>query len=100
MAGRPVAAPHAVCEKCWLEDHTRWEPESIDQTGNILMRLTGVDVPQKLNTGTVEVCSLCGCITVSGIYEYIDPKAVFYADEDEMEEEFIFNLDDSDDDFF
>jgi hypothetical protein len=39
------------------------------------MRLKGVDIPQKYNTQTVEVCSQCGKITISGIYELRDPEA-------------------------
>lgn len=50
----------------------------MDDEGNILMRLKGVDVPQKYNTQTVEVCSQCGNITVSGIYELRDPSADAY----------------------
>lgn len=42
------------------------------------MRLTGVDVPVKVNTGAVEVCSNCGNITVAGIFEMQDPKVVFF----------------------
>jgi hypothetical protein len=33
------------------------------------MRLKGVDVPLKHNTGAVETCHLCGELTISGIYE-------------------------------
>lgn len=50
----------------------------MDDEGNILMRLKGVDVPNKYNTQTVEVCSQCGNITVSGIYELRDPEADAY----------------------
>lgn len=42
------------------------------------MRLTGVDVPVKVNTGAVEVCTNCGNITVAGIFEMQDPKIVFF----------------------
>jgi hypothetical protein len=75
---RDFTTPMPVCEACWIRDHARWEPESIDDTGNILMRLKGVDVPQKVNTGSVESCSVCGGITVSGIFELRDPQIVMY----------------------
>jgi hypothetical protein len=78
MSARQIMSPMPVCEACWIKEHARWEPESVDDTGNILMRLKGVDVPQKLNTGNVEVCSKCGEITVSGIFELTDPQVVFY----------------------
>lgn len=51
----------------------------MDNRGDILMRLTGVDVPVKVNTGAVEVCSICGNITVAGIFEIQDPKLVFFS---------------------
>ena len=72
--------PVAVCESCWLMDHAYWEPESMDEAGSILMKLVGVDVPVKINNGTVEVCALCGGISVSGIYEMMDKKDVIFED--------------------
>lgn len=83
MSGEKVLTPEPVCEVCWLKDHARWEPESIDSTGNILLKLKGVDVPEKVNTGSVEVCHYCGKITVSGIYEMKDPTVIFHSDSDE-----------------
>ena len=71
--------PMAVCETCWLSDHTRWEPESMNETGNILLKLVGIDVPQKVNTGEVDVCCMCGSITVGGIYEFKDPSKVRFS---------------------
>jgi len=65
-----------MCEVCWLKDHAKWEPESMDDSGNILMRLSGVDIPQIIHVGSVEVCCSCGQITVCGIYEMVDPKTV------------------------
>lgn len=41
----------------------------MDDNGDILMRLRGVDVPIKYNTGHVETCYECGEITVSGIFD-------------------------------
>lgn len=77
-ADREFTSPMPVCEICWIKDHAKWEPESIDDSGNILMRLKGVDVPQKVNTGSVEVCSVCGKITISGIFELRDRRVVMY----------------------
>lgn len=76
MSGERVQHPVPMCEVCWLKEHARWEPESIDDTGNILMRLTGVDVPVKVNTGAVEVCGDCGKITVAGIFDLRDPEVI------------------------
>jgi hypothetical protein len=78
MSGEQLQTPVALCETCWLKDHARWEPESMSDGGDILMRLTGVDVPIKVNTGSVEVCTSCGRITVAGIFELQDPKVVFF----------------------
>lgn len=89
--------PMAVCESCWLMDHCKWEPESISETGNVLMRLVGVDVPHKVNSGEVEICCLCGNLTVSGIYEFKDPKKVFFSDElEDLEFESDINYSDFD----
>lgn len=93
MAGKLAMVPFAVCEECWLSEHSKWEPESIDQTGNILMKLVGIEVPQKTNTGSVEVCCVCGSVTVAGIYEMKDPKTVnFTKEEEELANKYEFDL--------
>lgn len=61
-----------VCELCWLSIHSRWEPEGVYEDGRISTRLTGVEVPEKLNDGVVEVCGVCGAVTVAGIYDIYD----------------------------
>lgn len=102
MAAEPVPVPVAICEMCWLIDHTDWEPESMTQEGQIVMRLTGVDVPEKVNTETVDICSMCGNITIAGIYELRDPQTVNYLEDEEYESEdddptvFTFSLLDND----
>lgn len=83
MAAEPVFVPVAICEMCWLIDHTDWEPESINEDGQIVMRLTGVDVPEKVNTECVDICAICGGITISGIYEMRDPSTVNYLAKDD-----------------
>jgi len=70
----PVLVPMPVCEACWLADHSHWEPESMDESGSVSMKLTGVDLPDSVNLGSVEVCALCGGVTISGIYELKDPN--------------------------
>jgi hypothetical protein len=78
MSSERVEVPQPTCEKCWLKEHARWEPESVDDNGNILFRLKGVDVPLKYNTGAVEACHVCGEITISGIYEVPDEEPKFF----------------------
>jgi hypothetical protein len=83
MAAEPVITPMAVCESCYLETHTKWEPESMDAKGKILMRLTGVDVPEKVNNGNVEVCVVCGGLTVAGIFELkLTSEVYFFENQD------------------
>ena len=53
MSENFAMTPIAICEDCWLAEHVRWEPESIDETGSILMRLSGVDVPEKFSAAVV-----------------------------------------------
>lgn len=86
MASEPVSVPIPVCELCWLIEHTSWEPESMDSAGRIVMHLTGVEVPKKYNTGTVELCGDCGGITISGIYDLRKPEDVNYIDDDLLDD--------------
>lgn len=89
MAAEPALVPMPFCEQCWLDNHTNWEPESIDETGRIMIKLVGVDVPEITSVGTVDVCCICGSITIAGIYELYDPqKAYFVYNEEELEHKF------------
>ena len=94
MSAKQAPRPMALCEICFLEDHTRWEPESMDEDGRVLMKLVGIDVPEKINTETVEICCMCGCITVSGIYEIMSPSDALFLEENEKESKFEFALED------
>lgn len=51
----------------------------MDDRGNIKMALAGVDIPDKINTGSVETCSKCEKITIAGIYEFKSPEIIFTA---------------------
>lgn len=93
MASEPMKVPVPICELCWLIDHTSWEPESMDENGKVVMRLSGIEIPQKYNTDAIELCSICGGITISGIYLFEEPEIVDYVDEEDEEDE-----DDDDDD--
>lgn len=75
MAANPLS-PMAICESCWLVENTKWEPESMDENGRILLRLAGVGVPQIVPSETVEVCCMCGELTVVGIYVLRDAGEV------------------------
>jgi hypothetical protein len=98
MAAEQVSRPMALCELCYLDEHTRWEPESMDENGEILMHLTGVDVPNKVNTETVETCCMCGCLTVAGIFEMRIPTEVYFLETDEKDSKFVFSLEDIEED--
>ena len=86
--------PVPVCELCWLIEHTSWEPESMDENGRVLMRLTGVAVPEKVKTDSVEICAICGSITVCGIYEFKHPSEVEYIDPKEPDNTYLYDEDD------
>lgn len=62
-----IAVP--MCEVCYLIENTFWEPESVDSYGQVVMRLTEIIIPPKVNTNKLEVCEECGGITIAGIYE-------------------------------
>jgi hypothetical protein len=76
MSAEQVRAPQPLCEQCWISQNAEWEPHSMDNEGNILMRLKDVEVPTKYNLGAVEICSECGKITIAGIYD-LPPKRRF-----------------------
>lgn len=73
-------APLALCESCWLVENTKWEPESIDENGRVFVRLVGVGMPATLGTDAVEICCMCGELTVVGIYVLRDPEVVPFPD--------------------
>ena len=77
MSAESIQSPVPVCEACYVKKNAEWEPESIDEKGNILMRLKGVPTPSRYNMDTVENCSECGAITIVGIYELTEPEVLF-----------------------
>ena len=88
MSAEPVLVPLPICELCWLADHTRWEPESMNESGSILMRLAGVDTPEIVETGSVEICCMCGSVTIAGIYSMVNPKEAYFLDGDDSSHDF------------
>ena len=94
MAAEPVISPVPICESCWMENHARWEPESMDKTGRILMRLKGVDVPNKVNSGSVEVCAMCGSVTIAGIFEMKLTSEMYFLDQQSPDFELNINPED------
>lgn len=95
MASAQTPRPMALCEICFLEDHMTWEPQSMDENGRVVMRLVGVDVPEKINTESVETCCMCGAITIAGIYQMMRPDKVYFLEEDELESDFVMSLEDN-----
>jgi len=91
MAAEPVISPFPVCESCWINEHAKWEPESMDKNGKILMRLKGVEVPSKINNGSVEVCAMCGSVTIAGIYELKLTSEVYFSEQQEADFEVNIN---------
>lgn len=97
MSAEQVKRPMAFCELCFLDDHTRWEPESMDDQGQIMMKLVSVDVPKKVNTESVETCCMCGAITVAGIFQMMNPLEVYFLEDNELETNFVMSLSEEDD---
>ena len=91
MEDSPMLSPMALCELCWMEEHSKWEPQSVNEDGNILVKLVGVDMPEIVNTGSVEVCCMCGSVTIAGIYELKNQEEVYFTD-DEFSKDFEFNF--------
>ena len=55
------------------------------------MKLKGIDVPQKINNGTVEVCAMCGAVTIAGIYEMKLSSEVYFLEDKNID--FELNID-------
>jgi hypothetical protein len=58
------------------------------------MRLKGVDVPNKVNNGTVEICAMCGAITIAGIYEMRLTSEVYFLNQETSDFELNINPED------
>lgn len=57
-----------ICERCWINENSTWEPESVDEDGGITTRLVSITLPIKLVPGSANDCYICDKITVVGIY--------------------------------
>jgi hypothetical protein len=68
------------CELCWIQENSVWEPDSVDERGNIITRLVNVSVPLNLSPGAVCECITCGKVTVVGIYVPLEPN---YTDQEQ-----------------
>jgi hypothetical protein len=95
MSAEQLPQPMPVCEPCFLVEHTRWEPDSIDEYGNILMKLIGVDSPLRGKVDAVDVCCMCGSITVAGIFEMLKPSEIYFSSNDEFYDVFEMSSDGS-----
>lgn len=96
MEDSSMVSPMALCELCWMEEHSKWEPQSVNENGNILVKLVGVDIPVIINTGSVDVCCMCGSITIAGIYELKKQEEIYFTN-DEFSKDFEFNFYSTDD---
>ncbi len=66
----------------------------MDKTGRIIMRLKGVDVPNKVNNGSVEICAMCGAVTIAGIFEMKLTSEVYFLDQQSPDFELNINPED------
>lgn len=64
----------------------------MNESGSILMRLAGVDTPEIVETGSVEICCMCGSVTIAGIYSMVNPKEVYFLDGDDSSHDFEFDF--------
>lgn len=65
----------------------------MNESGHVVIKLVGVDTPKITNFGVVDICCMCGSITISGIYEMMDPDRVYFLGENEESlERFEFNI--------
>ena len=68
----------------------------MSESGSILMRLAGVDMPEIVKIGSVEVCCQCGSITIAGIYNMMNPLEVYFINGDKASHDFEFDFSETD----
>jgi hypothetical protein len=68
VSDEPKEGIYPQCERCWIKENSRWEPDGVSAEGNLVTRLSAVAVPLNLNVGEINICCTCGEITVVGIY--------------------------------
>jgi hypothetical protein len=73
-----VTKAYPQCESCYIKDNSIWEPESVGDDGSLVSKLVAVTVPEELTTGQINVCAMCGEITVIGIFAEMDEDDVQY----------------------
>ncbi len=69
---------YPCCEKCWIKDNSRWEPDGVSEEGQLISKMTAIAVPQFLQLGSVNVCATCGEVTVVGLYRELEEDEVQY----------------------
>lgn len=82
-----------ICESCWIVERSRWELESIDENGVVRSRLVDIDVPMDVTPGQVNICCLCGNITIVGLHTrhvidantHVDPDYMPSVNDDDIE---------------
>lgn len=66
-----------VCERCWIDRESQWEPADPAEPDNGLERLVSIRRPVRVADDTpIEVCCLCGLPTIVGLLIRIDPTTV------------------------
>lgn len=63
-----IKSIYPQCEVCWIEENSKWEPDSVSDDGKLIARLTGIALPMNPEVGSVNICCTCGNMTVVGIY--------------------------------
>ena len=79
-----------ICERCWINENSVWEPESVDEEGGITTRLVSITLPIKLVPGSANDCYICDKITVVGIY--VSENELYLEAEASMEKEVENNI--------
>lgn len=66
------------CEVCWIEENSTWEPDGVSSDGKLVARMSAIAVPVDLEPGQVNVCCVCGELTVVGIFVEREKADVVY----------------------
>ena len=58
-----------ICEACWITERSNWDVESVDDKGRVCARLINIEIPKDISSsGSINICCMCGDITIVGIH--------------------------------
>lgn len=72
-----------ICEACWIQENGEWEFYGVTETGALQTVLKHVRMPVLKMSRSLEICCMCGEITIMGIWIRRNPDTVPFPDTSE-----------------